>query len=119
MNPPTPRVRALLALVFVFVLGGVAGAGVARLAGGRGPHGGPPELRALELTPAQERQARAIGDRHRPELEAIRVEVAPRVRAVRERMRAELRAILTPEQRARLDAIPPDDDPPPGGPPPP
>jgi len=94
----------------------------------RGLDMAPPSLEALHLTAEQERRAREIGDRHRPEIEAIRREVAPRLRAIHVQMQKEMEAFLTPEQRARQDeeqrgrgvgphAGPPDG--PPGSQPPP
>ena len=126
----TTRIRLIsgLILFFTFSAGVLVGAGVDRYFR---PHRmGPPILRLplgeLELTPDQDARVRAIIDAHRAELEGIVRSSFPRVRAIHERIDAEVRAILTPEQRRRLDEIqarrpPPRLAPPgmPGGYPPP
>jgi Spy/CpxP family protein refolding chaperone len=122
------------------VLGLVAGLGMARwIPGvherplrpmeGRGPHGLPPFLHELDLTDKQEQDARAIFEKHRPELDAILRESFPRVRAVNDRIDAEIRALLTPEQQKKFDELRarrprhgpgrPGEGPGPGEPPPP
>jgi len=131
------RVVAVLLLVGVFAAGGLAGVGLDRWLGGpRTAASGPPpesrgplDLRDLELSPEQQRQADAIGERHRPEFEALRREMLPRAQAIHARMEQELREILTPAQQERLDGLVarqrsgPPPDPfgprPPAGPPPP
>ena len=128
-NPePTPRtIRLLTALLLVatFAVGTITGAGLCRFLGPPPPPPPPPPpmlagpLAELDLTPSQRTKARAIQERHRPALDAIVRETFPRVRAINDQMRQELRAILTPAQRTRLDEIdarrPP--PPPPGAPP--
>ncbi|MBK8482407.1 MAG: periplasmic heavy metal sensor [Proteobacteria bacterium] len=129
------RARTAVLLLAVFAAGGLSGAAVDRWLGHcpRPPAGpapfGPAGPRGLNLSPEQGEKARAIGDRHRPELEAIRQEVMPRVLDIHDRMQRELRAILTPSQRNVLDRAvkrrghqPPPDilgHGRPGGPPPP
>ena len=117
------RIRVMTALVIVgtFVAGAVAGAGVCRW---MTPRAGPPPppmhlpLRELGLSPEQEQQARAIADRHREELESILRGTYPKVRAVNDKIEAELREILTPEQQKKLDEVKERRPPPrgPGGP---
>jgi hypothetical protein len=136
-SPETPgrrvRVVTVLLLVGVFAAGGLAGAGVDRWLAGTcaadappppAPPLGPMELVELGLSPEQQQQARAIGERHRPELEALRRELMPRALEIHERMQRELREVLTPAQRQRLDELlgrrrdgPPPDPFAPGGPP--
>jgi hypothetical protein len=110
----TPRRIHLLSAVIVlaaFVSGAVAGVGLYRWAGPefrpplRFPSNLPPHLRGLGLTPEQERNATEIFDRHRPDLEAVLRESYPRMRAVVEETHAELRGILTAEQRRKFDEI--------------
>ena len=133
-----------LLLLGTFLAGGAAGVGLAyalRAPGHPRPPEPPPfprQFQELGLSAAQQQQAEAIFARHRPELDAVLQESYPKVRAINERMEAELRAILTPEQAQRLDALkarrpphpphgadfgrgPPEPGPPPpgGGPPPP
>lgn len=103
------RARTAVLLVCVFVAGGLSGGAIDRWLGScRSPLSvqpppGPAGLSGLNLTPEQEEKARAIGDRHRPELEAIRQEVMPRVLDIHDRMGRELREILTPSQQAAFD----------------
>jgi Spy/CpxP family protein refolding chaperone len=123
---PVRRIHLLsgLLLLAIFLAGGLAGFGLASAlpaSFARWHHHGPPPLprqfEELGLSADQEARARAIFERARPELDAVLQESYPRVRAINDRMEAELRAILTPEQRQRLDAMkarrPPG---PPGGP---
>jgi hypothetical protein len=134
------RVHLLTALLLVgtFAAGVVTGAGVLGWFAppAREAVAPPPPLpatrlpREIRLTAEQEEKARAIGDRYRPELEALAREMRPKVRAVQDRMEAEFMALLTPEQRKQLaeieerrrrppragDAALPQGGPPPGGP---
>jgi Spy/CpxP family protein refolding chaperone len=59
----------------------------------------------LELTSEQRRQAEAIVERSAPRSEAIMIDVAERLRAVADSVDDDLRTILTPLQRARLDSL--------------
>lgn len=125
MSPErTPRqIRLLTALLLfaTFVLGIVAGVGLSQWI--RNPPPPPPAPflpgppGALRLTPEQEAKAREITERYHPQLEAIVREGFPKMKAINEKMEAELREILSPEQRKALDEMkarrPP---PPPGGP---
>ncbi len=147
---PGPRglhLKSGLVLLGTFLAGAVAGAGVMAWArpppppppmgmgpgmgGGLGPPGPrrlPAFVAELNLPPEQEEKARAIFEKYRPELEAVFRDAAPRARAIGERLEAELRTVLTPEQAQRLEALkarrphgpgPGGQGPPPGmGPPP-
>jgi Spy/CpxP family protein refolding chaperone len=109
----SPRSRAIAAalLALAFVTGGAAGVAADRLFGAR------PVIRTriaqdmsgvldkLELTPDQRARAVAILQRRGPRTERAMLEVAERLRAVSDSVDAELRAILTPQQRARLDSL--------------
>lgn len=140
------RLRAVALLAGMFVVGVVTGTGLLRAMGPPPPRpGGPPgqpppgmELYArLGLSPDQMEKAHAVLERHRPELEAIVRDTMPRVRGVQDAVDREVRAFLTPEQAARLEALkrelpppglgapppgapglPPHGPPPPGMPPP-
>ena len=57
--------------------------------------------RELKLTPAQSDSVRAIFARHRSEIEALWGQVRPRFDSIKTRVRAEIDAQLTPDQRAR------------------
>lgn len=59
----------------------------------------------LELSAEQRRQAEAIVARSAPRSEAIMLDVADRLRSVADSVDAELRGILTPEQRVKLDSL--------------
>lgn len=137
-DPAVRRIHLFSGLIVLgtFLAGALAGAGLARSL--RPPtreepplqHRGPPvplPLRELGLTPAQDEQVKQIVERHRPELEAIVRESFPRVRAVNQRIEAEVRALLTPEQQKLLEQLQARRPPPgmhgprhgpPGGPPP-
>ncbi len=117
----TKRWSATLVLLGTFVLGMIAGAAILHivllaLRGPGGPHAGPPFgeppvvhlRRTLGLSPEQADQLRAIFEESRG-----------RMRAEAEATRNRIRRILTPEQRAKFDAMGPPPPPPPGFPPPP
>jgi len=80
------------------------GFGGRRHMGGRG-HGGDPYVemlaRELDLTAAQRDTVRAILDRHRPGMDSIWIDVAPRMKAWREGVRDEIRTHLDSEQQRR------------------
>ena len=62
-------------------------------------------LDRLELSAEQRRQADAIVARSAPRSEAVMLELGTRLRAVADSVDAELRAILSAEQRLRLDSL--------------
>jgi len=62
-------------------------------------------LDRLELTAGQRAQADSIIQRRAPTTERMMLDVADRLRGVSDSLDAELRAILTPQQRARLDSL--------------
>jgi Spy/CpxP family protein refolding chaperone len=114
------RLKILLVLLGVFLLGGVTGASLAslyRLRGGherqegRGGGRGNREdrifddlRRDLDLTEQQATEIRAILDQTRNDYRALRAEVRPRYDAVRQNARTRIRALLTPEQQKLFDA---------------
>ena len=108
-SPHQIRLLTALLLFGTFLFGAVAGAGFFRWM--QPPHGpwrppflpGPPG--ALQLTPVQEAKTKEITDRYRPQLEAIVRENFPRLQAINEQMEKELREILTPKQRQKLDEM--------------
>lgn len=59
----------------------------------------------LELTPQQRAQADSIVSHRAPRSEGLMIEMAERLRGVADSIDAELRQILTPAQRARLDSL--------------
>ena len=59
----------------------------------------------LGLSPAQHDSIRAIMDSHRAEMRAIIAPVRDRLDSVQARARAEIRAVLTADQRMRYDSL--------------
>jgi Spy/CpxP family protein refolding chaperone len=114
------RLKILLVLLGVFLLGGVTGASLASLyrlpggherQGGRGGGRGNREdrifddlRRDLNLTEQQATEIRAILDQTRNDYRALRAEVRPRYDSVRQNARTRIRALLTPEQQKLFDA---------------
>jgi hypothetical protein len=111
-SPQSSRARAIVIslLTLAFIAGASAGVAGDRLLTPR------LQLRAslgdmsavfdrLQLSPEQRRHADSIVARSTPRSQAIMIEVAERLRAVADSVDAELRAILTPEQRVRLDSL--------------
>jgi hypothetical protein len=100
---------ALLALAFV--AGAAAGVTVDRLLAptltirARVSQDMSPVLDKLALTPPQRSQADAIIQRSAPRTEEAMLEIGERLRSVSDSIDAELRAILTTAQRARLDSL--------------
>ena len=62
-------------------------------------------LDKLGLTPEQQERAEAIMARRAPRTEAMMLEVGERLQLIADSVDAEFRAILTPVQRIRLDAL--------------
>ena len=106
-----------LVLVVVFVLGSVTGATLTGLYRSRAS-GDRPEARErakserfekmrreLSLTDQQTTSVRAILDETRNEYRALRTELRPRFDEPRQKARARIRALLTPEQQQKFDAM--------------
>jgi len=128
-----------LIVLGTFLAGGAAGAGLVTWLRPGPPHHGPhqpspgwlpPPLAALDLTVEQQQKAKAIMEKHRPELEAVVRESFPRLRALLDQVDKELRGILTEPQALKFDelkakrplgpeGVPPGFAPGAGGPPPP
>ena len=105
--------NALLAalLVTIFVAGVAVGVMADRLSGNKGMlrarvvNDVSPILDRLNLSAAQRAQAESIFTKRSPQSEALMLEMAGRLRGVSDSIDAELRKILTAEQRARLDSL--------------
>src|SRR5882672_5813092 len=102
------KLSAVALLAAVFLAGGAAGWALRestdhdRGGRGRGPDAMVAYLsRELKLTAAQSDSVRAIFARHRPETEALWAQARPRFDSIKTRVRAEIDAQLTPEQRAQ------------------
>jgi Spy/CpxP family protein refolding chaperone len=128
-SPRTVRLLTAVLLVAMFAAGTATGVGLCRWIGassGQQPPPPPPAplpVEELGLTTEQRQKVQDIVERHRAELEAILQEAYPKVRAINEQIEKELREVLTPEQRTKLDELkarrpPPPPGPPPGPPPP-
>ena len=108
MNRPG---RGLLLLLAVFAAGVGAGIGLDRaIATGskletRLSTSMPAVLDRLGLTPDQRRVVDSLLERSRPRAQAAMAELVPRLGAIADSLDAELRRILTPAQRARLDSL--------------
>jgi len=129
LTPPRHvRLFTALLLVATFALGSLTGAALtlwARSDLRHGPPPGPPPfghlpLHELGLSAEQRARVDAVFERHRAELDAILQEGFPKVRRVNDQIEAEVRELLSPEQRTRLDELKARRPPPPprhGGPP--
>ncbi|MFN2572161.1 MAG: periplasmic heavy metal sensor [Gemmatimonadales bacterium] len=103
------KLAAVTLLAAVFLAGGLAGWGGHEAAardtrdrGRRGPDAVVGYLtRELKLSDTQRDSVRAIIARHHPETEALWAQVRPKFDSIKARMRTEIDAQLTPEQRAR------------------
>ena len=106
-----------LVLVAVFVLGSVTGAALTGLYRSRAS-GDRPEAREramsgrfekmrreLSLTDQQTTSVRTILDETRNEYRALRTELRPRFDEPRQKARVRIRALLTPEQQQKFDAM--------------
>jgi Spy/CpxP family protein refolding chaperone len=111
------RLKIWLVLVGVFVLGSVTGAALTGLyrsrAGNDRPESRERAMRErfekmrqeLSLTDQQTTQIRTILDETRNEYRALRNELRPRFEEPRQKARARIRALLTPEQQTKFDAM--------------
>jgi hypothetical protein len=107
------RRRAALLLAAAFLVGALCGAAGMLVASQRGmgpspprrrgPHGYVEHLtRTLDLSSAQRDSVRAILERHRPAMDSLRREVAPRFETLQNTIRSEIRLQLSPDQQERL-----------------
>jgi hypothetical protein len=112
MNASRSRTALLGALVGIAFIAGIAAGVIGDRMVGRRPvirarftADMGPVLDQLRLTSAQRARAESIIARRTPRSEELMIELAERLRAVSDSVDAELRAILNPEQRARLDSL--------------
>ena len=102
-------VSAIVALVFV--AGAAAGLAAThvmaprRILGTRVKHDMSGVLDRLQLSPDQRTRAEDILARSAPRAESVMVEMAERLRAISDSVDGELRGILDPTQRVRLDSL--------------
>jgi len=113
-----PRVKGALLLVLAFVLGVATGAlGLALYQARMGWWHGPREperfqqlllgrlTRELDLRPDQRQQVEGVLRETGQEFARLQEEIGPRVRDIRGRSREKIRAILSPEQQVKLEAL--------------
>jgi Spy/CpxP family protein refolding chaperone len=110
------RLKMWLVLLAVFVLGCVTGVALTGLYRSRASTGSESRERAmherfekmrteLSLTDQQTTAVRTILDETRNEYRALRTELRPRFEEPRMKARARIRALLTPEQQQKFDAM--------------
>jgi Spy/CpxP family protein refolding chaperone len=101
------RLTGLVVLAIAFLVGSLTGAAAIRVADsdapvlmrGKAKQSPAPLLERLELTAVQREQVDAILERRRQEMEQFWNVHRPTLRAIADSARAELRSVLTPEQR--------------------
>jgi Spy/CpxP family protein refolding chaperone len=114
-TPVSPRrvwVLATVALLLTFVAGSLAGMAYERWhhgqerrhERGRGDrHIGERMKERYGLSDEQARRVEEIVQRRRPRVDSLMATVQPRVRALFDSTNAEIRVLLTPEQRVKFD----------------
>jgi len=112
--PGHTRLKVWLVLVVVFVLGSITGAALTGLYRSRAAADRPEKamherfekMRSeLNLTDEQTKSISAILDETRNEYRSLRVELRPRFEEPRQKARTKIRALLTPEQQQKFDAL--------------
>src|SRR5438552_14275374 len=108
------RLKVLLVLVVVFVLGSITGAALTGLYRSRAGADRPEKAmherfdkmrRELNLTDEQTKSFSAILDDTRNEYHSLRAELRPRFEEPRQKARIKIRALLTPDQQQKFDAM--------------
>lgn len=109
------RIQGITLLVVAFLVGALAGVAADRALFRRasapqaferprpGPTFLPPPLERLDLSEEQRRQIRDILERRQPNTDSILHAALPQLRAITDTIREEIREVLTPQQRERLD----------------
>jgi hypothetical protein len=119
-----PWIQAIAMLVVVFVIGALTGLALDRARGSRHPEPPPRQelpaemRRALDLTPDQERRIERILKDNSGRAKDLMDRIMPQLQALKDTIRAEVRAELTPEQQEIFDRFDHPLDAPPPGPPP-
>jgi len=104
--------KVWLVLVVVFVLGSFTGGAVTGFyhamahSDRNGPHDRFEKMRRdLNLTEDQTKSVSTILDETRNEYRSLRAELRPRFEEPRQKARTKIRALLTPEQQQKFDAM--------------
>lgn len=102
--------KAAVLLAAVFLAGGLLGGAVGRMLPPAGPGHDPNAMlnhmtQDLGLSSAQKDSIRAVLERWRPAMDSAWSEVRPRIETVRASIRSDIAAQLTPEQRAKYEAM--------------
>lgn len=114
MRTRSPRLLGLALLTAVFLAGSLFGMAMNRtLLAEEAPaagdaaceHRGGKILDQLELSPSQRTEVDRILERRRAQTEAFWDSAGPRLRALTDTTRAEIRAVLTPAQAAEYDRL--------------
>jgi Spy/CpxP family protein refolding chaperone len=120
MEATKARREAAILVLIVFLLGVLLGGVGNHLWGSRvwgngsGRPGGPPPNREqvldsftkeLQLTPDQEKQLGGILDDSRSQFRALNESLDPKRMQIRDESRAQMRALLTPDQQTKFDAF--------------
>jgi len=112
------RVQGLALLAIAFVAGILGGMALERIRATHfaaappapvgwtlGRTGLPLGLNQLDLTPDQEQRIRTILEARRPVTDSLVRRTMPRLAAIHDSVRAEIRAVLTPEQQQQFDEL--------------
>ena len=108
------RIKVWLVLLVVFLLGSITGAALSGLYRSRSgsshadmsPHERFEKMRRdLNLNDEQTKAVSAILDETRNEYRALKTELKPRFEEPRQKARTKIRALLTPEQQQKFDAL--------------
>lgn len=104
--------KVIPVLLAVFVLGAAAGSWAQRMRGPRHKMMPPPPARVVarldrevKFDDAQRAAVLALLEKRRPEAEALQKETFERIDAMRRSVHVEIRALLRPDQQAKLDAF--------------
>lgn len=101
--------KAGVLLIAVFLAGALVGGVIARLRPpmqGRDANGMLKHMtEVLDLTQVQQDSIKAVLDRYRPAMDSAWAEVRPRIETVRARIRSDIAAQLTADQRAKYEEM--------------
>lgn len=109
------RLQGVALLVIAFVAGALGGMSAERIRASRAHpappdgmrmHGGlPPWFHELNLTSEQQERIQTIFRSSRPRTDSVLQASLPRLEGIRDSVRAEVRAVLTPDQRRQFDEM--------------